>query len=210
MNAWFKLFVGVFFATSPLFAQAFTSKHSITLGFGPSIPGEDLARPFKGSPSLSVAYGYMYRPHFQIDLGVDTVVGAADVQDATFTAYGPMQIRDYQFLLPIGVRGVLPLGRDRVRLGAGAGGAYLHYTELLDQPDENTNVPCAVCTSRNGWAYYGLGALDYFMDEGRHFRVGATAKFYRGRTTGHAFGGVPSSKTNDRWLVFSLHFGLSF
>ena len=193
-----------------LFAQSLYPKHNLTIGFGAGLPGEDLARPFKGRPALSFAYGYRFQHYLQADAGVDTVFGAASIRAYMETVIGPTRIRDFQFFIPVGGRVVLPLGRERFLISAGGGGAYFHYTELLNQPSEEIHLACPVCNARSGWGYYGLVGADLFLDRGRNFRLGATSKLYRGQTTGTEFGAVPGIRTQDRWLQIFAHIGFSF
>jgi hypothetical protein len=180
------------------------------LGSAQASRGRIWARPFKGSPGLSFAYGYRFQHYLQADAGLDTVFGAASIRAYMETVIGPARIRDYQFFIPVGGRVVLPLGKERFLISAGGGGAYFHYTELLNQPSEEIHLACPVCNARRGWGYYGLVGADLFLDQRQNFRLGATSKLYRGQTTGAQFGALPGIRSQDRWLQIFAHIGFSF
>jgi len=50
----------------------------------------------------------------------------------------------------------------------------------------------------------------FALDRARHFRVGFTGKTYRADTEGEPLGGIPGTKTRDKWLMFGVDFGFSF
>lgn len=188
------------------------SRHNLTLGVGAALPRGDLKNLFKDSPALNVSYGYRFARNLQIDAGFESVFGAADVFDFLPTAFGDLRIRDYQFLVPAGSRAILPLGDDRVLLFAGGGGALLRYTERVQQPFSNSGIrfPCRACDSRTGFAAYGLGGINVFLDQDQRWRVGMTARYFHGYTDGDSYGDVPRLRTRDRWINVLAEIGYSF
>jgi hypothetical protein len=138
--------------------------------------------------------------NFQADTGLDILFGAAGVRQFISTDLGYARIRDRQYMWPFGGRVVLPLRAGRLQASVGGGGVYLRYSERLTQPSSYYRVQCMVCTSRSGWGAYGLAAGSMALDRYQRFRVGVTAKVYRGHTDGQAIGGVPGLRTRDLWV----------
>jgi hypothetical protein len=196
----------------PLLAQPGYWKHNARLGLGAGVPGGDLRPFFSDSVALGAGYGYRFHRNFQADAGLDTVFGAARVRDFYESPFGALRIRDYQFLVPVGGRAILPLLGDRFQLYGGGGGVYMRYSERMRQPfdDPDFHLSCPVCRNRSGWGYYTLLGTSVALDSSRHFRFSLTAKMYRGNTGGDSFGSVPAIRTYDRWLSFFGGFGFSF
>ena len=197
-------------AAGPLLAQPWYPRNNFTIGVGAGRPKAELAGPFTDSPGLSIGYGYRFRRYLQADVGLDSVFGAARVNDYLSTGYGDRRIRDYQFLIPFGARAILPLEHGRFLISGGGGGVHLRYTELLSQPSEYFKIDCRVCSSRTGWGYYGLVAATVVLDRHQHFRFGVTTKVYQGHTDGDPLGNVPGFRTRDRWVNVFGEFGVSF
>jgi hypothetical protein len=197
-------------AMTPLLAQTNYSKHNVTLGAGAGLPGGELRGSFADSAGVTASYGYRFRRYFQADFGLDTLFGAARVRDFLTTDIGYVRIHDLQYLLPFGGRIVLPLGGGRVLASVGGGGAYLRYSERLQQPSSYYRIACPSCTSRSGWGNYGLAAASVALDHYQRFRVGLTAKVYRGHTDGEPLGTVPATRTLDRWVNLFADFTISF
>lgn len=214
--------------TAVSYAQSEHKKHNFTVGLGAALPNIDL-HPDSGVPAfengigpvgslfsnsfvLGVDYGYRFHPYFQADIGLDTVFGAARIRDFLPTQFGDLRIRDYQFLLPLGGRVVVPIADERVLISAGGGGAYLRYSERLRQPfpDSGFRLACPVCASRGGWGYYGLLGLNVAVDEARHFRIGVTSRIYRADTDGDPFGAIPALRTRDEWVNVLGTFSFTF
>jgi hypothetical protein len=187
-------------------------KHNFTVGAGAARPRADLAPLLEDSAVFDFAYGYRFHKYLQADIGLDTVYGAARINDYLQTTLGDLRIRDFQFLMPFGGRVILPAGTGRLLFSGGAGGAYLRYQERLKQPygGEYYQVDCPVCTARQGLAGYALVNLKGAVDRGQHFWVGATAKRYWGRTDGDPLGNIPAIRTKDQWLVFTAEFSVAF
>lgn len=191
-------------------ADSYYPRHNFTFGAGVGEPRADLKPYFSDRPGISIGYGYRFQRYFQADVGLDVVFGAAEVRDYLETELGPLRIRDRQFFIPFGGRAILPLARGRVLISGGGGGAYMRYAELLHQPSEYYKVDCPVCTARDGWGYYALADLSFFLDRYQHFRVGAVTKVYRGHTQGEPLGGVPPFRTRDEWVNILGQVGFSF
>lgn len=185
-------------------------RHNLSFGVGGASPRASLRAYFQNRPAITLSYGYRFLRYFQLESGLDTVFGAAGVRDFYESPLGPLRIRDYQFLIPFGGRAILPAAEERLQFFGGAGGAYMRYSELIRQPSDYLRVDCPVCGSRSGWAYYALSGLAVYVDRGRHFRTGITAKMYRGHTQGDPLGAAPGIRTRDHWLQLYGEFGLSF
>jgi hypothetical protein len=190
--------------------QEYYPHHNFTFGVGVAEPKADLGSYYVNRPGITIGYGYRFDRYFQADLGLDMVFGAAHVRDYLNTDFGPLRIRDRQFFVPFGGRAILPLIHGRLLISGGGGGAYLRYAELLHQPSYYFKIDCPVCVTRDGWAYYALTDVSGFLDHNQHFRVGVTAKSYRGHTSGDSLAGVPAVKTKDRWLDILGNVGFSF
>ena len=197
----------------PLPAQEFYRKHNFTVGMGAAEPRGDIKEPFSTAFLLNAGYGYRFHPYFQADVGFETGFGAADVREFQPIPYGGyLRIRDYQHFVPMGGRVIVPLASERLHLMAGGGGAYVRYSERLRQPYGQSGyyIDCYLCQARDGWGYYGLAGFSVALDQGRHFRIGATGKVYRAHTEGDWFGGVPPVRTSDRWVNIAGEFTFSF
>ncbi|MBI3693736.1 MAG: outer membrane beta-barrel protein [Acidobacteria bacterium] len=197
-------------AAGPLLAQSWFPRHNFTVGVGAGRPQAELAGPFTDSPGMSFGYGYRFHRYLQADVGLDSVFGAARVNDYLTTDFGDRRIRDYQFLIPFGARAILPLEHGRFLISGGGGGVHMRYTELLSQPSTYFRLDCRVCSSRSGWGYYGLVGAAVAVDRQQHFRFGVTSKVYQGHTDGDPLGNVPGVRTRDRWVNVFGEFGVSF
>jgi hypothetical protein len=193
------------------FAQSGDEYHhnNITVGIGPAIPTGSSTNYFSAAPLLTVGYGYRFNRLFQADAGIQFAFGAANNQNAEISDFGTVQGGDHEFMLPLGGRIYIPTPFSRFEFSAGAGTAYLHYSETVPQGGYYQNN-CYTCTSRGGWGGYGLFDADYFLDSNRNFRVGTTLQYIVARTNGQAVGDIPSFQTTDHWLNLVFNFGLSF
>ncbi len=187
-------------------------KHNFTTALGAGLPRADLLASFKDSVGVTFGYGYRFHENFQVETGLDTIFHAAEVRDFYESPVGDLRIRDYQFMLPIGGRAILPLARGRLQFYGGGGAAWLRYQESIRQPfgEAYFRIDCVPCRSRGGWGYYGLVGASVALDRRQHFRLGVTAKMYRAKTSGDAFGTLPPFTTRDRWLNVFGEFGVSF
>ena len=194
-----------------LAAQSWYPRHTFTVGGGGAQPQAHLEPLLNNSGVLGIGYGYRFHRYFQADVGLDTIFYAARVRDFLDSRFGPLRIRDYQFLIPVGARAILPVDRGgRFLLSGGGGGARLQYSELLRQPSDYYNLDCYVCNTRGGWGYYGMVAGSIALDRYNHFRVGVIGKVYQGHTKGDPIGAVPPFRTRDRWANVMGEFGFSF
>jgi hypothetical protein len=187
-------------------------RHTITATLGAGRPRGELRGLFSDSFLAGVEYGYRFHRNFQLDAGFDSVFGAAGVRDWLPTAFGNLRIRDYQSFVPFGGRVILPLANERVNIYGGLGGVYMRYAERLKQPFQSYDyrIPCDVCAARDGFGYYGIFGGSVALDHGRHFRVGAGTRMYRGHTSGDPLGATPPRETTDRWLNLFGSFSVSF
>ncbi len=199
----------IFAVAIPLMAQSYP-KHNFTFGAGAGLPRADLTPFFADRPGIGVGYGYRFHRFFQADAGLDVVFGAAQVRDFLPTQFGSLRIQDYQYLVPLGGRVVLPVAGGRLLFSAGGGGTYMRYSERLRQPSDYYRFECPVCNSRSGWGYYGLVGTRVALDYYKRFWFGVTSKVYRGHTEGDPLGEVPGLRTRDQWINVFAEFGVSF
>jgi hypothetical protein len=193
-----------------LLAQPDYPRHNFSIGAGAAQPRGDLRPLYSDRPALNFGYGYRFMKNLQFDAGFETVFGAANIRDYLNTDFGPLRIRDYQFLVPVGGRAILPLAGGRVLISGGGGAAYLRYQEILRQPGDTFDIECDVCAARDGWAWYALAEVGVYLDSAQHFRIGATTRVYRGHTDGDALGSVPPVRTRDHWVNTYGQFTFSF
>lgn len=206
-------FAVIFLLALPaLDAQSAFRRHYLTVGGGGGVPAGELASSLNISPAIRVAYGYRFHRLFQADIGWDTVFHAASVRDYVSTEYGDLRIKDYQYMLPMGGRAVIPALHDRLLLYAGGGGAYLRYQERMRQPFGGGyyRLDCAACRERSGWGYYGLLGMSYALDRAQHFRLGFSSRVYRANMSGDAFGTLPPVETRDQWINTAAEFSVVF
>jgi hypothetical protein len=201
------LFLGV---AAPTLAQNWYPKHNFTLGLGAGLPRGDLTQFLNTSFGLGVSYGYRFHRYLQVDGGFDTLFHSAGVEDYVPVAGGYLAIRDYQHMLFGGLRGVLPMARERVQFSGGVGGAWLWYAERLNQPGYYVRYDCPYCESRYGGAGYGVVSIRFSPTASRMFWIGASGKVYRGFTDGGPIGPIPGVRTRDHWLTIFGDFGVSF
>lgn len=197
-------------AAMPAAAQSF-QKHHITGGLGVAIPQDELRSVYKNGVAWTVGYGYRPFRHLQFDAALDTVYNSADVRDyVSNPIFGYLRIRDFEFLVPLGARLVLPVANGKANLYGGGGGAYMRYTERLRQPSEFYNIECPACQARDGWGYYFLAGGDVALTSGGAIRLGVTMRVYQGTTDGRSVGNVPPIETKDRWVNTFAHLTFSF
>ena len=186
-------------------------RHNVSFGMGAGQPRGELRNVFSGSFGLAGSYGYRFHEYFQLDGGVETLFGAAGVKDFLPSEYGNLRIRDYQVLVPMGGRAIVPLFDERIHISGGGGAAFLRYAERLRQPSEYFTISCdQVCTARSGWGYYGLLGANVALDRARNFRVGVVSRVHRGHTEGEPLGQVQQRRTRDRWINIFGEFTFSF
>ena len=197
-------------AVLPLAAQDSFPKYNFSFGAGAGLPRGELRNLFADSPGLSVGFGYRFMRNFQADTGLDILFGAAGVREFVPTDLGYLRIRDRQYMWPFGGRVVLPFKEGRVQASVGGGGVYLRYSERLSQPSSYYRFECPNCTARSGWGAYGVAATSMALDQSQRFRVGVTAKVYRGHTDGEAIGSVPGLRTRDMWVNLFADLSVGF
>jgi hypothetical protein len=195
---------------APLCAEDRFPHHNFTFGAGATRPRGDLGAYLEDSPAISVGYGYRFHRYFQADIGMDIAFGAARVKDYLDVGVGSVRIKDREYFPTFGGRAILPLLDGRALLSGGAGGAWMKYAERISQPTDYYRYECPVCTSRDGWGYYAMGNVSYFLNRSHNFRVGVTAKSIRGNTDGESIGPVPGFRTKDKWFQLVGELGFSF
>ncbi len=205
MKVWLVLLLAL-----PLAAETPFARHHFTVGAGAGIPGAQLKEPFSNSAGVTVSYGYRKWRYVQADIGLDTLFGAARVRAFIPSQFGYLRIRDFQWLIPFGGRLVIPVSGSRWQVSAGGGGAYMRYSERLQQPSDYYRFACPDCQSRSGWGSYALVGASAALDYYGHFRLGVTSKIYRGHTDGGALGKVPAVETLDRWINLFVDFSVNF
>lgn len=197
-------------AIQPSAGQSF-QKHHITAGLGAGLPGDELKEYYSNSVSWTFGYGYRPIRYLQADLGLDTVYNAARVNEfLNNPQFGFVRIRDFEFMVPLGGRAVLPLADGKFQIYSGGGAAYLRYTERLRQPSQFFNIQCPICQARSGWGHYFLVGGDVALTSGGALRFGVTSRVYQATTDGSQVGEIPAVKTRDRWVNTYVHLSLSF
>src|SRR5690349_15461662 len=95
----------------------------------------------ESAANLALTYAYRLFPHVDLEAGVDTTLSlGTEVRGATYD-FKP----DDRFIwVPFGLKGVLPLRRDRVEVSVGGGGTYEKYLV-------GSQALSAGLVSRNGW-----------------------------------------------------------
>ena len=200
------IWIGVLAAAVPPMA-AQRVHHFLHFGGGAAVPGGNLNGIYNPAAIIRVGYGYRILRNVQLDTGVDIGFRAAGVKDFFESQFGPLRIRDYQYMVPFGARLVLPFGEDgRFEFHAGGGGAYLRYSERTSQPFSNAGIKldCPVCTARSGWGSYGLLGGNVALTGGGHLRFGGTVTVYRATTDGQGLGILPPGPSSDRWINSAL------
>ncbi len=199
-------------ACLPLAAQDVYPHHNITFNVGGARPAGEISSFMNSAPAIGFSYGYRFFRYAQADIGLNMFFGAANVQSLVDTGFGPSEIKDREYMIPVGGRGILPLLRGRLLLSAGAGVAYLRYSDHLVQPNGGYygSIDCPLCTSRSGWGGYGLLGGSYFLDHDEHFRVGIESQLIRAHTNGDALGTLPGTRTSDHWNNIMAEVGFSF
>jgi len=196
---------------APLLAQPLARQFNVSFGAGGAIPREDLAAFMNTSPMLTIGFGYRPFKYFQADAGLQPVFHAANVHDFQDTIIGRLKIRDNELMVPLGIRGILPIG-PRVELFGGVGAVYLHYFESVEVPGggEDSSFDCQVCRSRGGWGYYTTAGLNVAVERSHRFWVGVESRLIHGKTNGDPLGAVPPLETTDTWIntaaVFTVRF----
>jgi hypothetical protein len=195
----------------PVTAQPLARKFSIAIGTGGAIPREDLESFMSTSPLIRVAFGYRPIRFFQADVGLDAVIHAAGVRDFQDTIIGRLKISDNELLVPLGGRGILPVG-PRLEFFGGGGAAYLHYGESVEVPGggSDSSFNCQVCRSRGGWGSYATAGANVSLERGRRFWIGIETKLLHGKTSGEALGAVPPLETHDTWINTAALFIIRF
>ena len=196
-------------ALTPTWAADY-SRHNFTVGLGGADPQGEIRSFMSAKPGVSVGYGYRFLKYFQADIGLDIIFGAALVRDFLTTQVGDFRVSDREYVLPMGGRAILPFAGGRVLFSGGGGWAWMRYGERVNQPSYYFRIDCPICTVRSGWGYYAQLNGTYFLDYGKHFRVGATTRFVRGHTEGEPVGNIPGIRTTDHWMNVFGEFGLSF
>ena len=220
-----KIALALMLAIAPMWAQSSYRKHNFAIGGGVAVPGGELDPYLGTAPAFRFGYGYRFMRFFQADFGLDVGFGSADVKDFYDSEFGELRIRDYQYMLPLGGRVVIPIADEKVQLYAGGGAAWLKYAEVVRQPFANSGyrIDCPVCRERSGWGTYGLAGVSVALDRAKMFRLGVTTKVYRATTdgdsfrilefgsrSGHSFGTLPAIRTKDRWINVAGEFTISF
>lgn len=193
----------------PLWAQSGGyPHHNFTFGAGGANPQADLSRFMQSTPGVSIGYGYRFLRFLQADAGLEVFFGAARVRDFLATSIGDFRVKDLEYFVPLGGRAIAPLAGGRLLLSGGGGGAYMRYSERVNQPSSYFRVDCPICTSRDGWGYYAQAGAEYFV--GHNLRLGVMTRAYRGHTSGESLGPVPGVRTQDQWINTMAQVGFSF
>jgi len=191
-------------------------RNRFVIGGGVGLPAGDLKRWMSPAALVRVGYGRRVSRHFQMDLGLDAVVGAAGINITQQSLVGELRIHDVEYMVPFGGRAILPLAEDRFELFAGGGGIYLRYDEEAEIPGLKCygscyyEIPCPSCTSRGGWGYYGTAGVNFALDRRHRVWLGLEARYTKGTTSGTLLSTVAGFETEDRWLSTSMNLVFRF
>jgi hypothetical protein len=196
-------FIAAAMAAAPAWAQLRESpyrKHHLSAGLGVAVPRTLLDRHF--GPAVAWSFGYGYRPlrYLQADITWDSSFRAAGIRDFITIGGMPVEIRDFQFFIPMGGRVVAPLAGGRIEIYGGGGAVYMRYSERIRQPYRFVNIACPVCVIRDGWGYYSLLGGSVAITRSQNLRLGVITRVFEGRTDGPMFGTLPPSRSSDRWV----------
>ena len=194
--------------TAALPAQEEYPRHNLRVGFGASIP-RATAQYFRTSPALAAGYGWRFQRYLQAGAGVDVFFGPSqtmvDQARQSFPDLGSLKVRDRQLAVQLGLRGILPIRRDRLQIFLGGGLAWLDYSRRQSGSDILLDTLCAFCWPRSGAGYYLTGGSSVALDRREHYRAGVAVRFYRARTE-------PDNPTlsfpnlEDEWLAVVAEF----
>jgi hypothetical protein len=194
-------------------------RHSFIMGGGTAVPHSANRRYMFTAGMVRLGYGYLVLKYLQADLGLDLVFGAARVNIRQQSLIGEVRIRDTEYLMPFGMRLILPVA-GMVNFFGGGGLTYLYYSEEADVPSGisfycpfgpcSLDVACPSCTSRGGWGYYWSAGGDFALDRRRHVWLGVETRMTAGTTSGASLGALPAIRTEDRWLNTTVNLTLRF
>jgi len=143
---------------------------------------------FESAPSVGVTYAYRLLPHVDVEAGIDAALSlGSEARGANYD----IKANDRFIWVPFGLKGVLPLRRDRVEVSVGAGGTYEKYSA-----SDSLFVP------RNGWGGYASVGAAVALDGRRHFWLGASSHLF--------FVNADRGYAHDRWIVVYVNLGLRF
>jgi hypothetical protein len=209
-------FIAIALATSGT-AQQSIQRSSFSIGAGAAMPGQDLKPSMSSAFQLRFGYGYRFLRYLQADMGLNIVPQAAGVEGTIDSPVGESTVRDFEYLVPLGGRAVLPLARGRFEVYAGGGVAYLLYQEQASVPLGvhcygacYYDIDCLTCASRSGWGQYGTLGAAVALDRQSRAWLGLNTQFFSGGTSGEALGSAPARKSRDAWTVVSLELTLRF
>jgi len=186
-------------------------RHNFNVGLGIAMPRQELLPAYQNAFGWTIGYGYRPLPFLQFDAGYEGSYNAADVNDFyDQPAYGPLRIRDFQTFIPFGARVILPLAGGRAEVFGGGGGAYLRYSERLQQPSEWVNVGCPVCRARDGFGWQALAGFSVGVNRNNSIKLGVMTRMYDAETNGPPVGNIWDGSTKDRWLNTYLTLSFSF
>jgi hypothetical protein len=178
---------------------------------------------------VGVGVGVRVSRHAQIDFGFE---GSAPVVGPDRNSYderlvrlsfGTWEPRDPSqpiedpvsdgpvFLMPFGLRFLVPMAADHVMIGLGGGGAFLLHGEANDRHDPVLGPACAAsCENRYGLGAYGLARVEVSPGGGR-VGVGIVSRYTRARLSGGQY--LPrfgSAGTRDGWFQVGATLSVRF
>ncbi len=191
--------------------RGYWPKHNIWGGMGIAMPRQELQPGYQNAFGWTVGYGYRPIRYLQLDAGYEGSYNAADVDDYyDQPAFGPLRIRDYQTFIPFGARVVYPMAGGRFEIFGGGGGAYLRYSEHMQQPGDYYNLGCPVCRSRDGFGWQALAGFNVGIVPSNAIKLGVFTRVYDGETSGQPVGSIWPGKTKDKWVNTYLTLSFSF
>ncbi len=180
-----RLFLGLLLAACAGHAQ-----HRATLsgGWSRQVGGFNFRKPT--AAGLGLSYGYRVHPHIEVETGLFTALGPGGDFCTRFGCFDP---HDRFFWVPLGVRFIAPMAWKRVEVSGGGGGLWEKYS--VDNPNEGFSL-----RSRQGWGGYFVAGAAVFLDQRRHFWLGASPRLFLANPR---FG-------RDRWFQILGEFSVRF
>ena len=174
----------MFVAAQPEMRNTITLSAGLAQNAGDNCCGET-------APSIAVGYAYRLFSHLDLEVGIDTTLSlGSEARGANYD----FKAEDRFIWIPFGLKGILPLRRDRLEVSIAAGGTYEKYS--VGNPATSVGF-----LSRDGWGGYASAGASMALDRGRHFWLGASPRLFLVNTDQYA---------HDRWFVFNVGLELRF
>ena len=224
-RSWYRLLCVLAVALSASAQQDLegSRKNRMYIGGGAAVPGNVSGQTMSAAGLMQIGYGYRLAKYLEAGAQVVGMTGSAGINRSQAGPNGEVAIGDEEVLVPFGGRAILPVGTGRFELFGGGGGAYLHYAGVSESKFQQCpgpppfyvtlceiQQPCAGCTSRGGWGYYGNAGTNLVLDRRRRFFLAIEIQLLRGKTVGNFPGTSGTFEIKDRWINTAVNVGYRF